>query len=548
MHRRDWLKGTSATGLALLTSRWTIAANGAADLSEKFPAFADAVLAKAKDLGASFADLHFTQIDEESLFVREEMVQGVNASSSLGCSVRVLVDGAWGFAASGEISQPRLLALVESAVAFAKGQGGWRARPVEIETLPSHTGRWDMPVAVDPFTVSIEEKVERLLGINRAALGKGASYCNSHVSAVRERKWLANSFGTRIEQSRVRIHPSFSVTLVDPKKGEFASCNSTRPPRAAGYEHLGEWDAAGESALAVEQAKEKMAAPSVKPGKRDLVIAPSNLWLTIHETVGHPTELDRALGYEANFAGTSFCTPDKLDTLQYGSGIVNLYADRTAGGGLSTVMWDDDGVKTLGKEFPIVKDGVFRNFQMALGQAAMIGREGGSNGCAFADSFDAFPIQRMPNISLQPGRDNAVTAESLIADVEDGIYIDGNGSWSIDQQRYNFQFTGQVFHRILNGKLDGMYRDVAYQGNSVDFWNACDGLGGAPTYELGGAMNCGKGQPQQVAPVSHGAVPARFRQINVLNTAEQSGKDIAAAVRGNPAKACDCSGDSREWA
>ena len=390
---------------------------------------------------------------------------------------------------SSEITEKRLLELVESAVAIANGQKGWRAKPVEIESLPSFVGKWELPVQVDPFTVSLEEKVERLLGINHAALEKGASYCNSQVSSVRERKWLANTFGTRIEQSRIRIQPAFSVTLVDPKKGEFASRASSRPPRAAGYEHLSEWGAAEEAALAVEQAREKMAAPSVVAGKKDLVIAPSNLWLTIHETVGHPTELDRALGYEANFAGTSFCTPDKLDSLQYGSAIVNIFADRTAATGLATVAWDDDGVETAGKEFPIIKEGVFRNFQMALGQAALIGREGGSNGCAYSDSFDAFPIQRMPNISLQPGSDDTVTAESLIADVEDGIYIDGNGSWSIDQQRYNFQFTGQVFHRIRNGKLDGMFRDVAYQGNSVDFWNACDGLGGKSSYELGGAFN-----------------------------------------------------------
>ncbi len=547
MQRRDWLKGTSVAGLALISSRWAITASAAEEISTRFPALADAVLARATKLGASFADVHFMQTDRESLFVREKMVQGVDAGSSLGCSVRVLVEGAWGFAASSEITEKRLLELVESAVAIANGQKGWRAKPVEIESLPSFVGKWELPVQVDPFSVSLEEKVERLLGINHAALEKGASYCNSQVSSVRERKWLANTFGTRIEQSRIRIQPAFSVTLVDPKKGEFASRASSRPPRAAGYEHLSEWDAAGEAALAVEQAREKMAAPSVVAGKKDLVIAPSNLWLTIHETVGHPTELDRALGYEANFAGTSFCTPDKLDSLQYGSAIVNIFADRTAATGLATVAWDDDGVETAGKEFPIIKEGVFRNFQMALGQAALIGREGGSNGCAYSDSFDAFPIQRMPNISLQPGSDDTVTAESLIADVEDGIYIDGNGSWSIDQQRYNFQFTGQVFHRIRNGKLDGMFRDVAYQGNSVDFWNACDGLGGKSSYELGGAFNCGKGQPQQVAPVSHGAVPARFRQINVLNTAQESGKGIAAAVQGGPVKSCDCSG-SGEWA
>lgn len=540
MNRRDWIKGTSAAGLALLSSRWALSSEAATDLSARFPALADAVLERAASLGAQFADLHFMQLEEESLFVREEMVQGVSAEASLGASVRVLVDGAWGFAASHEISEARLLALVDAAVALAKGQSGWRGRPVEIESLPAHRGRWDMPVSVGPFAVSLEEKVERLLAINRAALAGGAGFCHSYVHAVRERKWLANSFGTRVEQSRLRLHPGFGVTVVDPKKGEFASRASLRPPRAAGWEHLTEWDAAAESALAVEQAREKLAAPPVRPGHYDLVIAPSNLWLTIHETVGHPTELDRALGYEANFAGTSFCTPEKLDTLQYGSSLVNIVADRHTEGGLASVRWDDDGVDTRGKAFPIVEDGVFRNYQMALGQAALIGREGGSNGCAYAASFDAFPIQRMPNISLQAGPDEQVDAASLIAGVEDGLYIEGHGSWSIDQQRYNFQFTGQVFHRIRQGRLDGMLRDVAYQGNSVDFWKACDGLGGAPTYELGGAFNCGKGQPQQVAPVSHGAVPARFRGVRVLNTAAESGKAIAGHRF--------CCGDRQRWA
>jgi TldD protein len=531
MHRRDWLKGTSAAGLALVAGRWSLTAAEAAHISDRFPGLADTALGKATALGASFADLHIMQTDSESLFVREEMVQGVDAGSSLGVSVRVLVDGAWGFAASDDLSEASVTRLAESAVAIAKAQAGWRKRPVEIETLPAFTGRWEQAIGIDPFTVPLEEKVERLLAINRAALGKGANYCNAHFSQVRERKWLANTFGSRIEQSRVRVFPSFSVTVVDPKKGEFASRSSLAPPRGAGYEHLKDWDFVAEAPLAVEQAREKMVSPGVKPGRKDLVIAPSNLWLTIHETVGHPTELDRTLGYEANFAGTSFCTPDKLDKLQYGSELVTIRADRTADNGLSTVGYDDDGVKTDGREFAIVDRGVFRNFQMALGQAALIGRES-SNGCAYSDSFDAFPLQRMPNISLQPGPDPSVTVENLIAGVEDGIYIEGNGSWSIDQQRYNFQFTGQVFHRIRGGKLDGMLRDVAYQGNSVDFWKACDGLGGAPTYELGGAFNCGKGQPQQVAPVSHGGVPARFRQINILNTAEESGKKTASA-KGN---------------
>lgn len=540
MQRRDWLKGVSVTGMGLLSSRWVTTVEAATLVSEKFPALADLALSYASSLGASFADFHVMQTDSESLFAREEMVQGVNADSRLGCSIRVIVNGAWGFAAGENLSEEAVKKMTAAAVALARGQAGWRAHPVEIESLPAYDGSWEMPIEIDPFTIPLEEKVGQLLGINRSALGAGANFCSSYLRAVRERKWLANSFGTRISQSRVRINPGFSVTVTDPRQGGFASRESFLPPRAAGYEHLCDWKSVEEASLAVEQAKEKMAAPSVTAGKKDIVIAPSNLWLTIHETVGHPTELDRALGYEANYAGTSFCTPEKLDTLRYGSEIVNIFADRTADQGLSTIGWDDDGVQTAGKEFPIIKDGIFRNYQMALGQAALIGREGGSNGCAYADGYDSIPLQRMPNISLQPGRDDGVTVESLIADVEDGIYVDGRGSWSIDQQRYNFQFTAQVFHKITNGKLDGMYKDVAYQGNSVDFWNACDGLGGKDTYELGGAFNCGKGQPGQGAPVSHGAVPARFRQINILNTAEESGRKVASK--------CECSGGGTAWA
>ena len=544
MNRRDWLRGTTAAGIALLTSRWAIAEDRATALSQLFPSLADAALDRAKTLGASFADLHLMQTDEESIFVREAMVQEIDAGSSAGCSVRVLVDGCWGFAASAVVSKDEALRLTEQAVAMAKGQAGWRLQRIEIEALPAHTGTWEMPLEIDPFTVSLEDKTSDLLRITKTALDEGANYCGAHLFQVRERKWLANSFGTRVQQSRVRIQPAFRVTVLDPKKGDFASRHSLLPPRAAGYEHMRHWDAAAESALAVEQARQKMAAPSVTPGKLDLVIAPSNLWLTIHETVGHPTELDRALGYEANFAGTSFCTPDKLDKLQYGSELVTIIGERTSPGGLATVAWDDDGMATKGKEFPIIKDGVFRNFQMAMGQAALIGREG-SNGCAYADSFESFPIQRMPNISLQPGPDPAVTTESLISGVEDGIYLEGNGSWSIDQQRYNFQFTGQVFHRIRNGKLDGMLKDVAYQGNSVDFWNACDGLGGAPTYEVGGAFNCGKGQPGQIAAVSHGAVPARFRKINILNTANESGAKTAFFPAHS--RDCCCGGARTAW-
>lgn len=545
MKRRHWILQTTASGLALAARPWHVRAAEADAVTAEFPALADAALGKATALGASFADFHIMQTDSESLWAREEMVQGVDADSSLGCSVRVLAGGAWGFAAGQDLTREGVARLAEEAIAIAKEQAGWRAEPIEIESLPAHVDTWVAPVKVDPFTVPIEEKAGRLLEINRIALKAGASFCTSSLDQIRERKWLANTHGSRIVQSRIRVNPGFDVTLIDRKRGRFASRASFAPPRGIGYEYFDEYDFAAESALAVQQAREKLAARSVEPGRYDLVIAPSNLWLTIHETVGHPTELDRALGYEANYAGTSFCTPDKLDSLRYASEIVTIRGERTQATGLATIGYDDDGVKTAGKEFDIIQDGVFRNFQTALGQAEKIGREGGSNACSYAAGFESFPIQRMPNISLQPGADPGVTAESLIAGVENGIFVVGRGSWSIDQQRYNFQFTGQVFHRIRHGRLDGMFSDVAYQGNSIEFWNACDGLGGPATYELGGAFNCGKGRPSQLAPVSHGAVPARFRQINVLNTAAESGKNVAAA--GKPSNHCCCSGGGLQW-
>jgi TldD protein len=316
--------------------------------------------------------------------------------------------------------------------------------------------------------------------------------------------------------------PETEVTVIDKATGKFASRAGLAAPRGSGYDYIQEYDFLGEAAKAAEQAREKLKARPVVPDDYDLVLDPTNLWLPIHESVGHPTELDRALGWEANFAGTTFCTPDKLGKLKYGSHLMNVVADRSQEGGLSTVGYDDDGVRSVGAEFPIIQDGIFVNYQMAIGQAQLIGQKT-SNGCAFADSWSSFPIQRMPNVSLQPNP-NTCSLDDLISDVKRGIYIIGNGSWSIDQQRHNFQFGGQLFYEIKNGRLGGMLRDVAYQGSTVEFWNAMDGIGDKSTYFLGGAPNCGKGQPEQTAPVSHGAVPARFRQITVLNTER---KDIA---------------------
>jgi TldD protein len=291
------------------------------------------------------------------------------------------------------------------------------------------------------------------------------------------------------------------------------------PPAGRGWEYLTGtgWDFPAELAELPEFLAAKLKAPTVEAGRYDLVIDPSNLWLTIHESIGHATELDRALGYEAAYAGTSFATFDKLNSLQYGSPVMNIVGDRTAVHGLATVGYDDEGV--AGQSWNLIKDGVLVGYQLDRRMAQLKGF-GRSNGCAFADSPGHMPLQRMANVSLQPAA-NGPSADDLIAGVENGIYILGDKSWSIDMQRYNFQFTGQRFFRIRNGRLDGQLKDVAYQATTTDFWNSMEAVGGPQTYLLGGAFNCGKGQPGQVAPVSHGAPAALFRQVRILNTAEE---------------------------
>ena len=477
---------------------------------------ADTALRLARQSGAAYADIRLGRNQRESLFAREDKLQHASYGLDVGFGVRVLMNGSWGFAGSSSLTEPEIARMVALAVEMAQANAQIQAEPITIEDLPAAQEDWVMPVNTDPFSVATDVKAAYLLAVTGAALKNGADFCYAMLHFVREEKLFASSKGSVIFQTRLRSAPSFMATAVDKSAGKFASRDSLAPPMGAGWDYVESCDLVAEAAQAGTELREKLAAKSVQPGTYDLVVAPSNLFLTIHETVGHSTELDRALGWEADFAGTSFVTPDKLGTLQFGSPLMTVMADRSQHGGLATVAFDDDGVRTSGAEFPIVEDGIFKNYQMALGQARHIGREK-SNGCAYCETATAFPIQRMPNISLQPNRQTTSLGD-LIGGVERGIYIVGAGSWSIDQQRDNFQFGGQLFYEISNGKLGPMLRDVAYQGRTAEFWNSMDRLGDASTYYLGGTFNCGKGQPMQGAPVSHGAVPARFRGVTVLNT------------------------------
>ncbi|HSH38010.1 MAG TPA: TldD/PmbA family protein, partial [Chthoniobacterales bacterium] len=334
-----------------------------------------------------------------------------------------------------------------------------------------------------------------------------------------------------------RIWPTFNVTGIDPKGGRFQTRQALGTPCGRGWEYMAgaetgkrggivtrytdSYDMVEDATSAAKQVKEKIAAKSVEPGQYALVLDPSHLYLTIHESIGHPTELDRVLGYEANYAGTSFATIDKAKSkeFKYGSPQVTVLADKTEPGSLGAVGYDDEGVPT--KQWEIIKDGILVNYQKTRDQAHVMDQKE-SDGCAYADHWSSVQFQRMPNVSVQPGKD-PLTPEQMIKDVERGIYIVGAGSFSIDQQRYNFQFGGQLFYEIANGEIKGMLRDVAYQANTQEFWNSCVAVCDKSDYRLGGSFFDGKGQPSQVSAVSHGSATARFDKINVINTARKIG-------------------------
>ncbi|SET88205.1 TldD/PmbA family protein [Geodermatophilus poikilotrophus] len=487
-------------------------------------ALTDAALTRALDLGCEHADIRVERIRTQSISLRDARLESLADGEDLGLAVRVVHEGTWGFAAGVVLTAAEAVRLAEEAVAVAQVSAAVNSDRVELAPEPVYPdATWVSDYDVDPFEVPDAEKTELLTELSEQLLAAdGVEHVETVCQAVKEQKYYADTAGTRTRQQRVRTHPALTALTVDRTTGAFESMRTIAPPAGRGWEYLTGtgWDWRGEIAEIPELLREKTKAPSVRAGRYDLVVDPSNLWLTIHESIGHATELDRALGYEAAYAGTSFATVDKLGTLRYGSGIMNVTGDRTAPHGLSTIGWDDEGV--AGQQWDIVRDGVLVGYQVDRNTARM-GGMARSNGCAFADSPQHTPVQRMANVSLQPAPDGPSTDE-LVAGVERGIYVVGDKSWSIDMQRYNFQFTGQRFYRIEGGALAGQLRDVAYQATTTDFWGSMRVVGGPQTYRLGGAFNCGKGQPGQVAPVSHGCPVALFEDVNILNTAQEAGR------------------------
>ncbi|MFD1833000.1 MULTISPECIES: TldD/PmbA family protein [Streptomyces] len=491
-------------------------------------ALADAALARARALGAEHADFRLERIRSASWRLRDARPSGSSDTTDAGYAVRVVHGGAWGFASGVDLTMDAAAKVASRAVEMAKlsakvMEAAGSDERVELAEEPVHGERtWVSSYEVDPFSVPDAEKTGLLAQWSERLLAAdGVSHVDASLLAVRENKFYADTAGTVTTQQRVRLHPELTaVSVAD--SGEFDSMRTLAPPVGRGWEYLTGtgWDWDGELERIPGLLAEKMRAPGVEPGGYDLVIDPSNLWLTIHESIGHATELDRALGYEAAYAGTSFATFDKLGTLRYGSPVMNVTGDRTVEHGLATVGYDDEGVAA--QSWDLIRDGVLVGYQLDRRIAKLTGL-GRSNGCAFADSPAHVPVQRMANVSLQPAPDGPST-EELISRVERGIYVVGDRSWSIDMQRHNFQFTGQRFFRIEGGRLAGQLRDVAYQATTTDFWGSMEAVGGPQTYVLGGAFNCGKAQPGQVAAVSHGCPSALFRGVTILNTAQEAGR------------------------
>jgi TldD protein len=522
-------------GLAAVPSSARAAALSAADSSPflgdpNIKELAQVALDAARAAGATYADVRIARNRTQSLFTREQRVQGLVDNETLGFGVRALVNGAWGFAASRELSRDEVARVARQAALQARANSATLVRPVVLAPVTATPdGAWRTPIEIDPFTVPVEDKVGMLLAANAAALKGGARFVNSSMFFLREEKSFASTDGSYIVQTIYRTQPSMTVTAVSSDMTDFQTRQSNEiAPMGRGYEHVRDARLVEQAPRWAAEAVQKISAKPVEVGRYDLVLHPSHLWLTIHESVAHPTELDRALGYEANYAGTSFVAPPEamLGKLKFGSPLMNIRADRSQPGSLGAVGWDDEGVKP--ESFDIIKDGIFVDYQTTREQAPILadyyaktGREVRSHGCSYSQSWADVQFQRMPNVSQLPGTKEQGW-DDLIAATDRGIAIIGDGSFSIDQQRYNSQFGGQLFYEIKGGKIVGMLKDVAYQIRTPEFWGALDMIGGPKSYHLGGAFNDGKGQPSQVNAVSHGCVPSRFRNINVINTGRKA--------------------------
>jgi TldD protein len=538
MDRRNFIKLTGA-GVGAMMLPITGNMVSAAELLEQpmdvafKKKLANIALNAAQAAGASYADARIGRYLNQYVITQEKRVDNIVNTESAGIGIRVIANGTWGFASTSDISPDSIAKTAAKAVAVAKANAKFQIEPVILAPVKGVGDvSWATPIKKNAMGIAVKDKVDLLMSVNAAAMANGASFIQSMLFLVNEQKYFASTDGSYIDQNIHRLWAPFTATAVGPDG--FKTRGGLGNPVGMGFEYLdglekdkirvqganigykNSYDMVEDAIEAGKQLKKKLKAKSVKAGKYDLILDPAHLMLTIHESVGHPLELDRVLGYEANFAGTSFATLDKWRSkkFNYGSKIVNLFADKTQDYSLGNVAYDDEGVKT--KEWPLIKDGILVNYQAIRDQVHMIDQTE-SHGCCYSQSWRDVQFQRMSNVSLRPNEKD-ISADEVIKKVENGIYIVGRGSYSIDQQRYNFQFGGQLFYEIKDGKIADQIEDVAYQSNTKEFWNKCTDLAGQSDYRLGGSFFDGKGQPMQVSAVSHGCPTARFNDISVINT------------------------------
>ncbi|HEV8410685.1 MAG TPA: TldD/PmbA family protein [Gemmatimonadaceae bacterium] len=522
-NRRDFVKAGAVAAAATIAVPQLLKADPPRVILRSTEMYADDLimeaLSAAKDAGAQYADARIGRYRRQSLNTREHQITGVSDAESYGIGIRTLVDGSWGFAATANMSKDSVVKTARNAVRLSRAAKSTQRRPVELALTPPVKGTWITPIKRDPIDVPIEEKVALLFATNEAALKvAGIRFCTSGLQLLREVKTLGTTEGTLITQTFIRSEASFSATAAG--NGTTESYTEELPPRSQGWEYIEELNLPGHAAEWAQVAVEKLQAKSVEAGRYDLILQPTNLWLTIHESIGHPTELDRAMGFEANFAGTSFVNPPEkmINKLQYGKPLMNIQGDRTQEHSVGLCAWDDEGVPA--DKWLIIEKGIFKEYQTTREQAAWVAPLTGvkrSHGCSYADSWDDVQFQRMPNVSLLPAEKD-ITLNDIVSATDRGIMIRNRGSWSIDHQRYNFSFSGQAFYEIKGGKVGQMLKDVAYQAVTPVFWNSMDMIGGKSSYWLGGTFSDGKGEPQQLNSISHGCPPARFRDVNIINT------------------------------
>src|SRR5437763_8057782 len=472
---------------------------------------ADAALKSAQVKGAGYADVRLDERVQQDLVVKNGQLAAVADDASEGFGVRVLVDGAWGFAGSDRLEKGEIEEVVDQAIRIARASARARCMPVNLGPPVTSRGRYRTPIERDPFTVPLSEKVDLLLRAD-AAMGsvKGITTREGSMEFIRQKKTFASTEGALTEQELFESGAGIEATATSPDDVQNRSYPNSfgRHQGSAGYEYITALELDRHAGRIAEEAVALLSAPQCPSGVKTLILDASQTALQIHESCGHPTELDRVFGMEAAYAGTSFMTPEKLNHLQYGSAKVTITADALTPTGLGTFGWDDEGVPAQ-RTF-LIQEGLFVGYLTSRETASVLGQQ--SNGTMRADGWNRIPLIRMTDVSLEPG-DSSL--EQMVAETRDGVYMETNRSWSIDDKRLNFQFGTQLAYEILNGKRGRMLKNATYAGITPEFWNSCDAVAGKSEWQVWGLANCGKGQPPQVAHVAHGAAPTRFQNVKV---------------------------------